>query len=147
MRGRLRRNPQLKVVEGLSLQVAAGESAGFSEQTEAAKRPRSGCAVGQIYAPFTYSKSNGGKFVFLAEASAAKDAGGRSTGGVAAAPGKRSSCASSFRSPNSRAPHGQKVAFERDNCPADLGGAISFIAGQRQASPGSSGAAFARSTT
>ena len=49
-------------------------------------------------------------------------------GGVAAAPGKRSSCASSFRSPNSRAPHGQKVAFERDNCPADLGGTISFIA-------------------
>ena len=35
---------------------------------------------------------------------AGRDAGGRSTGGVAAAPGKRSSCASSFRSPNSRAP-------------------------------------------
>ena len=27
-----------------------------------------------------------------------------------------------------RAHVGQKVAFERDNCPADLGGTISFIA-------------------
>ena len=33
------------------------------------------CAVGQIYAPFTCSKSNGSKFVFLAEASAAEDEG------------------------------------------------------------------------
>jgi hypothetical protein len=35
---------------------------------------------------------------------AGRDAGGRSASGVTAAPGKRSSCASSFRSPNSRAP-------------------------------------------